>query len=48
MCDCQDQRLLIQDNHRELQNSGGEDVITLEDKEIGQHPELSGLRHSLV
>jgi hypothetical protein len=45
MCNCQDQRLLIQDNHRELQDSWGEDVITLEDKKIGQHPELSGLRH---
>jgi hypothetical protein len=47
-CDCQDQRLLIQENHRELQDSWGEDVITLEDKGIGQHRELSGLRHSLV
>ena len=36
MCDCQDQRLLIQDNHRELQNAWDEDVITSEEKEIGQ------------
>jgi hypothetical protein len=36
MCDCQDQRLSIQDNHRELQeDSWDEDVATLEDKGIG-------------
>ena len=35
MCDCQDQRLSIQDNHRELQDYWDEDVATLEDNGIG-------------
>jgi hypothetical protein len=38
MCDCQDQRLSIQNNHREVQDSWDEDVTTLEDRIVRTPP----------